>query len=42
MYNEISSKMNYLDGFIHEILRLHPNSVDCKVCVHDTTLSGGK
>ena len=36
-------KMIYLDGFIHEILRLYPPiPVDCKVCVHDTTLSGGE
>ena len=36
-------KMNYLDGFIHEILRLYPPiPIDCKVCVHDTILSGGE
>lgn len=36
-------EMKYLDGFIHEILRLYPPiPVDCKICVHDTTLSGGE
>jgi cytochrome P450 len=35
--------MRYLDGFIHEILRLYPPiSVDCKVCIHDTILSCGE
>ena len=36
-------EMNYLNGYIHEILRLYPPiPVDCKVCVHNTTLSGGE
>lgn len=36
-------QMNYLDGYIHEILRIYPPiPVDCKVCVHDTILSHGE
>ncbi len=36
-------EMNYLDGYIHEILRLYPPiPIDCKVCVQDTLLSTGE
>ena len=35
-------EMIYLNGFIHEILRLYPPiPVDCKVCLHNTILSNG-
>jgi cytochrome P450 len=35
-------EMIYLNGFIHEILRLYPPiPVDCKVCLHNTVLSNG-
>lgn len=36
-------EMNYLNGYIHEILRLYPPiPVDCKVCMQDIVLSNGE